>query len=362
MRLCLASGRDLGKLVRKVREFAAGPREERSGLPPHSPRAANGGPGLFVFSPLALPWPSNRAAVAANRRILGATVSLLAARLGMRDYQLWSFLPNVADAFAACRPTVSVYYCTDEWSLFPYVDGPALARSEERLCRDVDVVFAVCDELAAAKRQYNPRTHLAPHGVDHAAFARALEPATEVPADLLAIPRPRIGFYGTLHDWVDMALLRELAQRRPEWSLVLIGAAHTDVARLAALPNVHLLGRREHRDLPAYCKGFDAGIVPYRLDDPRMRFVNPIKAREYLSAGLPVISTPVPEVERLPECTVASGAAAFEEAIARALRQDCPERRRARSERMRTETWQHRVADIAARVLAIEEAKCHAAS
>ncbi len=346
-----ASARDLRKIARKLGELATGLCELAAG----SRRERE---GLQVFSPLALPWPSSRAAVLANRHILGATVATLAARLGMRDYQLWSFLPNVAEAFAACRPTIAVYYCTDEWSLFPYVDGPAIARAEQRLCRDADVVFAACEELVAAKRRFNPRTYLAPHGVDHQAFARALEPGTAVPADLLAVPPPRIGFYGTLHDWVDVGLLRQLAARRPEWSLVLIGAPHTELAALRGLGNVHLLGRREHRDLPAYCKGFDVGIVPYRPDDPRMRFVNPIKAREYLSAGLPVVSTPVPEVGRLPECAVVSGVDAFEAAIAGALAQGGPERRRARSALMKDETWQRRVEQIAARVAEAEEVKC----
>ena len=71
---------------------------------------------------------------------------------------------------------------------------------------------------------------------------------------------------------------------------------------------MHLLGRKAHGDLPAYCKGIDVGLIPYRIDE-RMKFVNPIKLREYLSAGLPVVSTAVPEVRRYERfCSIADGA------------------------------------------------------
>ena len=69
------------------------------------------------------------------------------------------------------------------------------------------------------------------------------------------------------------------------------------LAPIEGLPNVHLLGQKKHDELPAYCKGFDVGLIPYRIDE-RMKFVNPLKLREYLSAGLPVVSTAVPEVQR----------------------------------------------------------------
>jgi glycosyltransferase involved in cell wall biosynthesis len=58
-----------------------------------------------------------------------------------------------------------------------------------------------------------------------------------------------------------------------------------------------LLGRRDYRDLPAYCARFDAALLPFRIN-PMTRSINPIKLREYLAAGLPVVSTPLPEVIR----------------------------------------------------------------
>src|SRR5206468_9194695 len=103
------------------------------------------------------------------------------------------------------------------------------------------------------------------------------------------------GFYGTIQDWVDLDLMAYLASRHPEWSFAMIGKLCVDVSRLARYPNIHWLGRKPHSELPSYCKGFAAGLIPYILNE-RVLHVNPIKLREYLSAGLPVVSTAVPEV------------------------------------------------------------------
>jgi glycosyltransferase involved in cell wall biosynthesis len=330
----LQSGRDLKKIVRKVGAFARGP-----------VRVAD---HLWVYTPLVLPFPHNPAARAVNQGILRLTVGALRAKLGMREFELWTFLPNAGD-YLGMGESLAVYYCTDEWSLFSYIDDSML-EEEHRLCEKVDVVFAVNAALVERKRAKNPETHLATHGVEHAQFAAALDDATPVPADLAALPRPVLGFYGTLQDWVDFDLLAELARRRPAWSFALLGGVHVDIARFATLANVHFLGRKPHPELPAYCKGFDVGLIPYAAS-PRLPFINPIKLREYLSAGLPVVSTPLPEVMRYAEhCAVAADADGFEAAILTALQNDNPARRRARSAAMREETWQHKVAAVRAAI------------
>ena len=328
----LTSGRDLGKIKRKLGEFARGPVQVMD--------------NLWVFSPLVLPLPHNRHAQRANQAILRATIAVLRRRLGLRDFDLWTFLPNTADYVGTLGERASVYYCVDEWSLFSYLDERATRAAETRLLGKVDACFAINHALGEAKRAINPRTFVSPHGVDHGLFARALDDATAIPEDVARLPRPLIGFYGTLQDWVDYELIAALARRRPGWSFALLGQALADVSAVQGLPNVHLLGRKPHADLPAYCKAFDVGLIPYRIDE-RMRFVNPIKLREYLSAGVPVVSTPVPEVVRYAHlCAVADGVDATEAAIAAALADGGPARRRARSDAMRSETWAARVAEV----------------
>ncbi|MGE0547930.1 MAG: glycosyltransferase [Kofleriaceae bacterium] len=328
----LSSGRDLGKIKRKLAEFTRGPQNVEN--------------DLWVTTPLVLPLPHSAVARAINRQVLRATIRALRLRLGIDAFQLWTFLPNTADYVGTLGEQLAVYYCVDEWSMFSYLDRSQTVAAERALLERVDAVFAINHALADAKRAVNPSTFVSPHGVDHAMFARALAPATHVPADLAAIAGPRIGFYGTLRDWVDFDLLAAVARARPRWSFVLLGQVLTDVAAIRELPNIHLLGQKRHDELPAYCKGFDVGIIPYRIDD-RMTFVNPLKLREYLSAGLPVVSTPVPEVVRFAEtCRVAASPEQFIAAIEQALGETTPQARAARSAAMATETWSSRVHQV----------------
>ncbi len=339
----LSSGRDLGKIRRKLVEFARGPKNVEN--------------DLWVMTPLVLPLPGSPTARAVNRQILRATIRALRLRLGIRDFELWTFLPNTADYVGTLGEQRSIYYCVDEWSMFSYLDRDETVAAERRLLERVDAVFAINHALADAKRQVNPATFVSPHGVDHAAFAKALDPALAVPPDLAALPGPRIGFYGTLRDWVDFELIAHVARARPAWSIALIGQVLGDVSALRGLANVHLLGQKRHDELPAYCKGFDVGMIPYRIDE-RMAFVNPLKLREYLSAGVPVVSTPVPEVVRYAHmCRIADGPDAFVAAIDAALAEASPAARRARSDAMTQETWSARVADVARTVSEIAQRK-----
>jgi glycosyltransferase involved in cell wall biosynthesis len=339
----LTSGRDLGKIRRKLVEFTRGP--------------VNVENDLWVFSPLVLPLPASPTARAINRQILRATIRTLRWRLGIRDFELWTFLPNTADYVGTLGEALAVYYCVDEWSMFSYLDRAQTQAAERRLLERVDAVFAINHALADAKRAVNDRTFVSPHGVDHAVFARALEPGLAVPADLAALPAPRIGFYGTLRDWVDFELIAHMARARPSWSIALIGQALGDLSAIKGLANVHLLGQKRHDELPAYCKGFDVGMIPYRIDE-RMAFVNPLKLREYLSAGVPVVSTPVPEVVRYSHmCRIAATPEAFVAAVDAALAEATPAARRARSDAMTQETWSARVADVTRTLAEIAQRK-----
>jgi glycosyltransferase involved in cell wall biosynthesis len=341
----LRSGRDLKKIFAKLSGALRGPACVRK--------------GLWVYTPLVLPLPHSRWAKAINLRILQLSVGILRRTLGMKDFQLWTFLPNVAEYAGRLGESLLVYYCVDEWSRFSYVNGPLIEDAETQLCKRADIVFATAQSLVDRRRGWNPETHLARHGVDHALFSRALDPSTPVPTDIESLPRPIIGFYGTLQDWVDQDLIAHVAGRRPDWSIVLIGNPMVDLSRVTRFANVHVLGRRPHAMLPHYCKAFDVGIIPYVLGE-RVRHVNPIKLREYLSAGLPVVSVAIPEVEAYaPHCTVAVTYHDFIAAIESALRTDTAQLRLERTRLMSAETWRHRVAELSKKILNVKDRKCH---
>jgi glycosyltransferase involved in cell wall biosynthesis len=241
-----------------------------------------------------------------------------------------------------------VYHCVDRWSAFEDYDGPLMERLEAELCRDADVVFASAEDLAASCRQYNSHVHYIPHGVDYTHFVGALD-CRPLPDDLRDIPEPRVGFFGLIHEWVDLDLIRQLAEWLP-YSFVLIGDAKTNLGPLRHLQNVYPLGRKPYATLPDYCRGFRAAIVPFR-HTALTRSVNPIKLREYAAAGLPVVSTDLPEVRRcgdIAACatSIDSWVSALHAAVARGGDE---EERRKQSERVRAQDWlavAHRMVDL----------------
>jgi glycosyltransferase involved in cell wall biosynthesis len=336
----LRSGRDVGKIFRKLASFFRGPRHIQA--------------GLWVYTPIVLPFPHSRLATLINTWLLQIMVALIRRRLGIKDFQLWIFLPPAVKYVGKLRESMVVYYVTDEYSKFGYVNGDSIAENDRALCRKADLVFTTAGLLRDRRLPLNPRTELALHGVDHAHFAAALDDATAVPDDVRGLRGPILGFFGMIHEWIDLGLVEHLAARHPEWSIVMIGRVSVDTAHLRKYPNLHFLGRKGYDQLPGYCKAFDVGLVPFAINELTLN-VNPIKLREYLSAGLPVVSTALPEVRHFPDaCRVAETPEEFEQAVVAALAEGAPDQRRRRSNAMRVETWEHKVAQLGGHVMRVQ--------
>lgn len=256
---------------------------------------------LTHFTPLVIPGVFSRGLRAINRALLRAQIRVrLRDRAGVKPsapVQVWSFAPDVGFLRGALNEEAFIYYCVDEFGAFEGYDAEAIRRQERELLASADVVFASSEPLADARRAIRPDIHLARHGVEYAHFARAWRGPWPTPADLKDIDGCVFGFFGLIGDWVDVELIAETARLRPQHHFVLLGECRADTGSLRKLSNVRLLGRKPYADLPAYCARFCAGILPFRCND-LTRNVNPIKLREYLAAGLPVISTPMPETER----------------------------------------------------------------
>ncbi len=217
------------------------------------------------------------------------------------DAILWVYHPGYGAQIAALPHRLLVYDCVDEYTEFPeYRAHPAwLAARDEALCRRADVVFTTAQGLFEDKRRFNPDNTYLVHNVGDAAhFGHALDAGVTVPPDLARLPRPIIGFVGAVSSYkIDVELVVALARQRRDWSIVLIGPKNTgdrtSVAPLEREPNIHLLGRRDYASLPAYVKGFDVSLIPYRLNAYTARCF-PIKFFELLASGKPLVITPLP--------------------------------------------------------------------
>ncbi|MDY7009784.1 MAG: glycosyltransferase [Planctomycetota bacterium] len=300
---------------------------------------------LYVLTPLVVPLPASAWARRINRTLLVRQIKRTLGRLRAGPLQIWSFAPDVAyllDEFAAER---IVYYCVDDFASFTGYDSRQVLRDEADLCGRADLVVATSMALKETRQRFNPNTILVTHGVDYEHFAKALSDRLPVPEDIADIPHPILGFFGLLRDWVDLDLLAEVARRRPDWHIVLLGDSTVDLSPYRKLPNVHFLGRKKYEELPAYCRQFDVGLIPFKIND-LTRAVNPIKLREYIAAGLPVVSTPLPELGLCgPFVHAADTPDAFAEAIESALATGLDARRK-RTEAMAKETWPEKTETI----------------
>jgi glycosyltransferase involved in cell wall biosynthesis len=276
-------------------------------------------PGFRVFRPGRWLPTVYRPAVlgrALDRLRLHAARRLLRAR-GARHLITYLWRPRFAWALDAGGACGSVYHVVDEYTYS--ADDPPVSVAEERLLRAVDRVIVTTATLWEKRGGYNPASSLIPNGVDYAAFST---PQPEAAA-LAAIPRPRIGYIGFLKKMLDLPLLIALARRHPSWSFVYIGVDRLppdDAAALRALDNVHLLGQRSHDDLPAYVQHMDVCTMPYVLDG-YTKYIYPLKLHEYLAAGRPTVSTPLPAVLPFRDVvTLASGVDEWSAALTAALR------------------------------------------
>jgi len=295
---------------------------------------------IVQMTPLVVPGGRTGWRGALNRRLLVAQIRRALAALPRQPVQLWTFAPDVADLAGEFDEECLIYYCVDEYSAFEDFDGPAIRAAEDRLIRRADAVITTSASLYESRRQRHPATYLVRHGVDVRHFARALEEDTETPPEIADLPRPVFGFFGLLQHWFDVRLMAQVARARPDASFVLLGECQADVAALQTLPNVHLLGRQPYATLPAWCRAFDAALLPFRINEMTVN-INPIKLREYLAAGLPVISTALPEVRRYePDVLIAHDAAEFCRHCDVAAALSSPEHRRRRSAMMNGESWE----------------------
>jgi glycosyltransferase involved in cell wall biosynthesis len=324
-----ASKADITRAFKKLAAFATPIREPE--------------PNIFVLNPLAVPAYGNPRVRDFNRRFLRLQVRRAMRKLGFRRPLNWVFNPAAAVIAGTLGEERVIYYCVDEYTAFSGVSSGALAELEEQLLRRSDMVIVSADLLYKSKAPFNPKTVVVRHGVDFEHFRKALDPETIVPEEVARLPRPVIGFFGLIADWVDLELMAKVAERYPQGSLVLLGKATTDTSVLERLPNAHLLGRKTYESLPAYCKGFDVALMPFRINELTLN-ANPLKVREYLAAGLPVVSTAIPEVEVLGQCRIGRDEDSFLREVEAALTDPGPSA--ARSEAIRGESWAAKLDEI----------------
>lgn len=329
------TGRDLKKLVAKVGLALRGPRPTDE--------------GLSVQTLIQIPFHRFELVRRCNQALLLGMVRLLMLRQGVSRPISWFVVPHMAPLAGHLGERLSVYYCIDDYAALPDVDVAAVRRMDDELTRAVDLVFVASDTLLAGKRELNPNTHLSPHGVDFDHFVKAQSPGLAIPADArpAGAAGPVVGFFGLIERWIDLDLVAYLADQRPSWTFLMIGRVAVPEAETPRRPNIVYLGRRPYDSLPAYGKAFTAAIIPYRLTQ-QVLHANPIKLREYLAMGRPIVSVSTPEIDKFADLvsiakTREEFLAHLDQAVTTGL---SPDEIAAHTRRAATMTWNARLEEV----------------
>jgi glycosyltransferase involved in cell wall biosynthesis len=328
----------LRRITRKLRSLGRGLRRVAS--------------NFCVFSPFALP---GKFGSSVSRPMLSPQIRLAAYRAGIRRPLVWITCPPAAEVVDRLNPVAVVYQRTDRFELFPGSNRNRLRQFHNQLCQRADLTL-FCSRLLFEEEGPNCRNALyVDHGVDFDEFAAAaLNPAGE-PEDMRSIAHPRVGFIGGIDSHTfDPPLLVDVARRLPRMQFVLVGACSLP-AEWCQLPNVHLLGQRPYESVAAYMAACDVLIMPWNSGD-WIKACNPVKLKEYLAVGKPVVTTEFAELTRYAGFVRrAAGGEEFADQICRALVEK-PDADRLR-QRVRNETWAfksqavlHRLAELGIKI------------
>jgi uncharacterized SAM-binding protein YcdF (DUF218 family)/glycosyltransferase involved in cell wall biosynthesis len=308
-------------------------------------------PGLFVFSPVFLPFPYSALARWFNRTLLFRTLRRWMAAAEFSRPIVWTFLPTplAQDLIREVEASLVVYYCADDFAATS-PGARRVERSEVALFRQADLVFVTAERLREKAARWSRAVHAFPAGVEFSKFERVRTGPVAIPPDLARLQRPIAGYVGALHMWMDQELLAEVASAMPDVSFAFVGPPQVDMGRIARLPNVSLLGAKPHDEIPAYVKGFDVALVPYR----RSEFtdsVYPVKLNEYLAMGVPIVATALPEVERFNArhggvVSIADTAPKFAAAIRHSLNGAAADQTERRVAAARANSWERRLAEM----------------
>lgn len=322
LRLPRLNLRDLRRSWQKLADYVTGRRR----------RVGSVQPGLSVVCPMTLPFTQlewvRRFNLWQTRRAVLGTCS----KLGLSRHVLVVTAPSHCDVVGHLGECLSVYYCPDNYALWPGMNARQIQQMELDLTQRVDAIVAVSDYLGERLQVCGKPLMVLTQGVNAAHFARSLPPQNT--------SRFEIVYFGMIDERLDLDLIIDLAQRLPQALIRMIGPVVINASRLREQPNVSLEPPLPFSELPAALTTASLFILPFKLNE-LSKSCSPLKIKEYLACGRPVIATAVPEAQRLAQHVhVAADSAAFGDAVASAVEGTLSFDARAVREMIANEGWE----------------------
>ncbi|OKS84875.1 glycosyltransferase [Mucilaginibacter polytrichastri] len=292
-----------------------------------------------------------RTALKANEVIIGTRIKKVLKKAGVKDFIfINSFNFHYPDLAKAIKPVLTVYQCVDPM-IVPY-DMKHGILSEDKLVKQSDLVICTSKALYDEKKSQNPNTYFVPNAADIDHCSQALNAALPLHPKLANLPKPIIGYLGTLERRMDYSLILEVVKANPEKTFILAGPVWDNHVpqELFKTKNVHITGPVPYAEVPQMIKGFDVAIIPFKKDEVSAT-IFPLKLFEYLCAGKPVVVTDFnPDLKDYTAGTVsyAGSPAIFTAALNEALKTNSPEKVAERVAVSKLNTWAKRTEDIEA--------------
>lgn len=297
--------------------------------------------GFWVYSPLSLPFHHIFGLRRLNEWLLRVQIWWVTRKLGIKHRIVWVACPAACNIAIRMNRGKLVYQRTDVYELYPNVPAEIIKKYDLKLKAESDLTVFVNKLLYTVESSLCKKAIYLDHGVDIEMFATA-EKCSRVPADISDIPRPIVGFFGSINgnNSMDIELIEKLTAFLPDMSFVLIGRAESDCASLLRWKNVWMLGQKPYEQIPHYGKFFDVAIMPWR-QNKWIENCNPIKLKEYLALGKPIVSTPFGQLREYRDVMYeAKTPREFAECIKKALAEDSAERIAARRKIILHDTWE----------------------
>lgn len=293
---------------------------------------------LAVVSPRMWPWFGSSTSRAINKALLVRQLNPVIARLGEAPVAVTT-IPLVADLIETLPVKRWVYYCVDDFSQWPGLDQKTLEKMERRLLDKVDAIIAVSRELQHRLRRLGHDAHLLTHGVDLDAWKNTGGPRV---VQLEGLERPLVVFWGVIDARMDIGFVESLAGSLQRGTIILAGPSDGHDPRLDRMPRVRRIGRLDFSQLPTLADESAVLIMPY-ADLPVTRAIQPLKLKEYLATGKPVVTRDLPATREWSDCLdLATTPGDFAAAVQLRLRSTLPVEQRLAREKLRHEGWNHK--------------------
>ncbi|MDI6449692.1 glycosyltransferase [Anaerobaca lacustris] len=295
---------------------------------------------IHVFSPLFVPIQGRRAIDVLNNVFLRLQIKVVCTCLGFRKPIVWYENVRAADLMDGFSPLTTVYHVSDLFAVDSYTSSSQRQKEREAaVSANSRLLICVSRELYEQKKREHQNVHYVPHGVDFDLFRNAAEDP-RVPAEIAGIPRPIVGYYGTMTGHNDIEMMDYCAENLPHVSFVFAGQITAgDYTRLGARKNVFLIGRVPYERIPHLCASFDVCMLQWRMSE-WIRKCNPLKMLEYMASGRPIVSVQIAEAMRYSDViSIADDKETFCKAIEWELKNDTAERREKRIEIASQHSW-----------------------